>query len=43
VASALSDGGTHGMSGAGRLPDSPHPPRAKQSFAHVEKYHFGKK
>jgi len=43
VASAPSDGGTHGMRGAGRLPGSPHPPRAKQLFAHVEKYHFGEK
>jgi len=39
-----SDGGTRGVCGAGRLPGSPCPPRAKQLFAYAEKYHSsGKK
>jgi len=39
VASAPSDGGTHGMRGTVARQS----PRAKQLFAHVEKYHFGEK
>jgi len=42
VASAPSDGGTHGMRGAGRLPGNPH--LARQTIIrHAEKYHSDEK